>query len=362
MASLSTRGLKVCCINGQLQDDAVKARVLEGQYQLVIFTPEMLLNNGMWRRMLTNDIYSKRLHAFVVDEAHTVKKWYVFNYLFAVCSSLIFLMLFIRGESFRKVLLRLNEVRSLLPVNTKMLALTATATIKLRLDVQRILGMVDPVIISLSPCKANIKFSIIPYSDTFLLNIVEQLRLQKSTYPRTVIYCRRFSDCADIYELFRDELGRDFTNPPNQPDVPMSRRVDMFLSCTDPVVKTAITTRFTEVSDLRIVIATMAFGMGIDSPDVQQVIHYGPPCDIETYVQETGRAGRNGEQAHAILVKYKVSRKFMDTNIASYVSNHSNCCRDQLFQHFDEYKKPMLNSLCLCCDVCAKQCNCLNCK
>ena len=97
--------------------------MLEGQYQLVIFTPEMLLNNGMWRRMLTNDIYSKRLRAFVVDEAHTVKKWYVFNYLFAVCSSLTFLMLFIRGESFRKVLLRLNEVRSLLPVNTKMLAL-----------------------------------------------------------------------------------------------------------------------------------------------------------------------------------------------------------------------------------------------
>lgn len=158
MASLSTRGLKVCCINGQLQDDAVKARVLEGQYQLVIFTPEMLLNNGMWRRMLTNDIYSKRLHAFVVDEAHTVKKWYVFNYLFAVCSSLIFLMLFIRGESFRKVLLRLNEVRSLLPVNTKMLALTATATIKLRLDVQRILSMVDPVIISLSPCKQTSSF------------------------------------------------------------------------------------------------------------------------------------------------------------------------------------------------------------
>ena len=76
------------------------------------------------------------------------------------------LVLFIhRGETFRKVMLRVSEIRSLLPERTKILALTATATTTLRLEVSRILGMCDPLVVALSPCKSNIIFSVIPFQD-----------------------------------------------------------------------------------------------------------------------------------------------------------------------------------------------------
>ena len=79
LASLSSLVLKVCCVNSELRDDSIKTRVLQEEYQLVLFTPEMLLNNRVWQKMLTTDVYSKRMRAFVIDEAHTVKNWYVYH-------------------------------------------------------------------------------------------------------------------------------------------------------------------------------------------------------------------------------------------------------------------------------------------
>lgn len=75
VASLQARGLAACYIAGDQEDEAVKEGVIRGEYQLVLFTPEMLLENKRWRKMLLGVQYSRRLRVFVVDEAHTVKKW-----------------------------------------------------------------------------------------------------------------------------------------------------------------------------------------------------------------------------------------------------------------------------------------------
>ena len=72
---MSAKGLPACYIAGGQEDECVKEHVMKGDYQLVMFTPEMLLNKKLWRRMLLGKVYSSRLQAFVVDEAHTVKKW-----------------------------------------------------------------------------------------------------------------------------------------------------------------------------------------------------------------------------------------------------------------------------------------------
>ena len=79
------------------------------------------------------------------------------------------------------------------------------------------------------------------------------------------------------------------------------------MSCTEESVKEVVLKRFTQESNLRIVVATVAFGMGIDCHDVRQLIHLGPPIDIEAYVQETGRAGRDGSPALALLLSTRKS-------------------------------------------------------
>ena len=93
--------------------------------------------------------------------------------------------------------------------------------------------------------------------------------------------------------------------------------VEIYHSSTDPVVKEAVSSCFATMSDLRVVITTVAFGMGIDCPDVRQVIHVGPPDDVEAYIQETGQVGHDGHQSVAVLL-LKGARPQMDMAMHNY--------------------------------------------
>ena len=105
-------------------------------------------------------------------------------------------------------------------------------------------------------------------------------------------------------------MGTSFTNPPNSPNITRFRLVDMFTSVTDTHIKEEIIRLFTKQSRLRIVVGTIAFGMGIDCHDVRNIIHFGAPDDIESYIQETGRAGRDGLPALATLVCKKKKKVY----------------------------------------------------
>lgn len=91
-------------------------------------------------------------------------------------------------------------------------------------------------------------------------------------------------DCSDLYLFFQHMLGREFTEPPGAP--PLFRLVEMFTSCTDHDIKDQIISSFTKTSPLRIVCATIAFGMGVDCPDVRVIMHLGPTDDVESYIQK----------------------------------------------------------------------------
>ena len=125
----------------------------------------------------------------------------------------------------------------------------------------------------------------------------------------------------------------------------------MFSSCTDETTKNKIIKLFTKQSQLRIVIATVAFGMGINCPDVQEVVHFGSPDDVESYIQETGRAGRNGSLAYATLLKTSGWKRYVDEGMMRYLENDTECRRKMLFSQMEGYEGVLLETFCLCCDV-----------
>ena len=185
-----------------------------------------------------------------------------------------------------------------------------------------------------SPDKPNIFYSVTEKSQTIeetFEKLLEELRTARLETPKTIIFFRTYQDCCDLYLLFKSSLGKEFTNPIGAPDYHPFRLVEMFTACNTPGLKQKILSSFTNRNgQLKIVVATVAFGMGIDSPNVQRIIHWGPPSDLECYIQETGRAGRDGNRAVVELLfsNRDIGISFIENSMKSYCKNAS---VDELF-------------------------------
>lgn len=273
------------------------------------------------------------------------------------------MMIHNRGDCFRREFSKLGEVRSLIPANTKVMALTATATVKSRNNIIKIMGMCDPVIVSESPEKSNLIYRVQERTtiNSVFMPLVETLRKERIKTPRVIIFCRQCEECATLYEFFLSNLNEEFTEPVGAPNLSRYRLVDMFMSATDQKVKDSIIDSFcTKDQQLRIVICTIAFGMGVDCINVRQIVHWGVASDVESYVQESGRAGRDGKIACATIFfkKSDLDSRRVNKDMIEYCRNVDQCRRSLLFSHFDNNLSTDKPQGCVCCDVCALSCQC----
>ena len=253
-------------------------------------------------------------------------------------------------------------MRSIVSQEVHILALTATATSDVFKAVKKRLCLEDPALVGLSPSRENIKYYVEPLPSIKTLSdlMSSSLLSLRSNFPKTLIFCHTIAECASMYQCIRRTLGNHFTEPSGYPDYHQFRLVDMYTRASSEEMKKKVLASFmTAESKLRIVVATTAFGMGVDFPNIQNVIHYSPPASIEQYVQETGRAGRNGLPATALLL-YNKPGKYLEKTIAEYCSNPTECRRNFLFRNFLFYVSLNMQK-CKCCDICATNCDCIDC-
>ena len=187
-----------------------------------------------------------------------------------------------------------------------MLALTASATQHTASCIAENLGMRQPTFIKTSLNRPNILYEVKKRSgvveDDFS-DLADELLQKGPNLPRTIIYCRRLIDRGKIFQFFDLVLLDEQYWPHDAPQIPENR---LFHQYHKPLPRSDKETVLELLSSshptCRIIISTVALGMGLNCPDISRVIHYGVPTTMEAFYQESGRCGRNGEQATATLL------------------------------------------------------------
>lgn len=264
-----------------------------------------------------------------------------------------------KAKAFRFQYGQLAQLRSLLIKRIPIAALTATATMRVAKLIISNLELQQPSCYVAVPERDNIQYLVYSskqkdpvHTFTWLL---DELKAEGSATQRVIIFCRNRDHVRLLYRVFDNVLGKQYNDH-------LSRPYEMYHSGTDQDIKNVVSKQFSiEGGITRVLFATMAFGMGINCKDLKTIIHYGPPNDMDDYLQESGRAGRDGKQSQAILVTFPHSTgsRNISKEMKMYCKNKDKCRRELLMEQFPgTFKTP--NPIHKCCDICMQKCKCSN--
>jgi len=267
-----------------------------------------------------------------------------------------------RKAAFRHCFFRLGEVRSILPIGTPVLALTATATVKVKQDTVEGLGIKHNChFITVSPNRPNI-YLFKAKVDTDLENsfewLVDQIKTEKKQMPRTIVYCKSQKDCGRLFRHFKFSLQEHAYYPEGAEKISQHMLIGMYHANTLAKHKNRVSdSLFDKEGVCRVVFASTALGMGVNLKDIRQVIHYGPPRQADDFLQEIGRAGRDGQPAKSLL--FYIGRHLVkcEKNMRDYAKSTDKCLRTLVLSEFGEQAAVNVGTH-DCCVICHGQCKC----
>ena len=257
VANLQKKDIKAIALTGGIKSEEM-IDLLDncefGNYKFLYLSPERLQSDWILERLKNLPI-----NLIAIDEAHCVSQW---------------------GHDFRPAYLKIAELKPHFP-KVPFLALTATATPKVKEDIIAELNLLNPQIFQKSFARENIAYMVFDVEDKLFR--IEQI-LKKNPQP-SIIYVRNRKSCLDVSSQLRS-LGIKATYyhgglSPKEKD----KNMQLWMQ-----------------EDAQVIVATNAFGMGIDKANVKTVIHIQLPENLENYYQEAGRCGRNGEKAFSVIL------------------------------------------------------------